>query len=110
VHAFIPGLFRVIACLQGFCNPANAGGMAFGLGDVGAGVDMGGWDEAAGNVGLESGREGPKTIKSLVRRIQKNVRNARDQGYQAHLTELTVDLRCWGVCRGWGRYSTVSPT
>jgi len=87
VHAFIPGLFRMITLLQGFCNPANGGMMPFGLGDIGPGVDMSGWDEAAGNLALELVREDtPKTVRSLIRRIQKNVKNARDQAYQPRLS------------------------
>jgi hypothetical protein len=76
IHAFIPGLFRIISCLQGFCNPANAAGMPFGLNGIGAMVDQGGWDEAAGNT--PSDESGNKTIRDLVNRLQKNVRNARD--------------------------------
>jgi len=57
--------------------------MPFGLGDIGLGVDMSGWDEAAGNLSLELVRDDtPKTVRSLIRRIQKNVKNARDQAYQ----------------------------
>jgi hypothetical protein len=80
VHAFIPGLFRIIACLQGFCNPGNAGGMPFGLRDIGAMVDMGGWDEAAGNTTSDDNNN-VKTIHHLVKRLQKNVRTARDHAY-----------------------------
>jgi exportin-5 len=80
IHTFIPGLFRIIACLQGFCNPLNAGGMPFGIQDIGAMVDMGGWDEAAGNTSSDEGSN-EKTIRTLVKRLQKNVRNARDHAY-----------------------------
>lgn len=91
VRSFVPGLFRVIACLQGFCNPANAGGMPFGLQDVGTMVDMSGWDEAAGN--SSQNQSNVKTVRTLIRRIQKNVRYARDQAYVPQLVELTVDSR-----------------
>ena len=80
IQAFVPGLFRVISCLQGFCNPANAGGMPFGLQGIGAIVDMGGWDEAAGNP-TPHDESGVKTVKSLIYRLQKNVRIARDHAY-----------------------------
>jgi hypothetical protein len=80
IQAFVPGLFRVIACLQGFCNPANGVGMPFGLQDIGALVDMGGWDEAAGNP-IQHDESGVKTVKSLIHRLQKNARNARDHAY-----------------------------
>jgi hypothetical protein len=50
--------------------------MPFGLNGIGAMVDQGGWDEAAGNT--SSDESGKKTIRNLVKRLQKNVRNARD--------------------------------
>ena len=72
----------MIACLQGFCNPDKQGGMPVGLQGVGVGVDGSGWDEAAGNVsGREEGDGGMKTVQTLVHRLQKNVRVARDQAY-----------------------------
>ena len=56
--------------------------MPFGLGDIGAMVDMGGWDEAAGNPPpSEQENSNSKTVRTLVRRLQKNVRNARDHAY-----------------------------
>jgi len=79
VQNFAPGLFRIIACLQGFCNPANAAGMPFGLRDIGGMVDMGGWDDAAGNPSQRDSNV--KTIKNLIQRLQKNVRTARDHAY-----------------------------
>jgi hypothetical protein len=79
VQNFIPGLFRIIACLQGFCNPANASGMPFGLRDIGGMVDMGGWDEASGN--LNERDSTTKTVKTLIQRLQKNVRIVRDHAY-----------------------------
>jgi hypothetical protein len=78
IHNFLPGLFRVIACLQGFCNPANTGGMPSGLRDIGLMVDMGGWDDAAGNPPVEFPS---KTVRTLIRRLQKNVRIAREHAY-----------------------------
>ena len=95
VRNFVPGLFRVIACLQGFCNPANSEGMPFGLQHVGTMVDMSGWDEAAGNSTHEESNV--KTVQTLIRRLQKNVRNARDQAYDFTIQKLTSDLLCWGV-------------
>src|SRR5205814_46421 len=70
IRAFVPGLFQVIACLQAFCNPANRAGMPFGLQDIGATVDMSGWDEAAGYASSED-NTGPKTIKSFMHRLQR---------------------------------------
>lgn len=80
VQNFVPGLFRVIACLQGFCNPSNAGGMPSGLQNIGVMLDMSGWDEAAGNPPQRSDSN-TKTVQTLVRRLQKNIRNARDHAY-----------------------------
>lgn len=80
IHLFLPGFFRVLASLQGFCNPANAGGMPFGLNNIAEKLDMGGWDEAAG-IPSERDDSAPKTIQSLVYRLQKNVRSARDYSY-----------------------------
>jgi hypothetical protein len=79
VQNFVPGLFRIIACLQGICNPANAEGMPFGLRDIGRMVDMGGWDDAAGNPNQKDSTV--KTVKTLIQRLQKNVRTARDHAY-----------------------------
>ena len=50
--------------------------MPFGLRDIGGMVDMGGWDEAAGNPNQQDSTV--KTVKTLIQRLQKNVRNARD--------------------------------
>jgi hypothetical protein len=80
IRAFVPGLFQVIACLQAFCNPANGVAMPFGLQEIGATVDMSGWDEAAGYASPPEDT-GLKTIKSLVHRLQKNVSSARDHAY-----------------------------
>jgi hypothetical protein len=57
--------------------------MPVGLQGVGAGVDGSGWDEAAGNVvGGDEGEGGRmKTVQTLVHRLQKNVRIARDHAY-----------------------------
>jgi len=54
--------------------------MPFGLQDIGATVDMSGWDEAAGYASSQD-NTGPKTIKSFVHRLQKNVSSARDHAY-----------------------------
>lgn len=80
VHNFVPGLFRIIACLQAFCNPVHGSGMPFGLQDIGAMVDRGGWDDAVGNPPNQQ-ENNTKTVKNLVQRLQKNVRNARDHAY-----------------------------
>ena len=70
----------MIACLQSFCNPANEAGMPFGLQGLGPSVDVSGWDEAAGNPSSkeEGTGEGRKTVQTLIHRLQKNVRIARD--------------------------------
>jgi len=44
-------------------------------------VDVGGWDEAAGNTPQRDDEERTKTIETLVRRLRKNVRIARDHAY-----------------------------
>jgi hypothetical protein len=76
VQNFAPVLFRAIQCLQAFCNPANAAAMPYGLQGIGPTVDTSGWDEAAGNVTLEHSSN-IKTVQSLLRRLQKNIRRAR---------------------------------
>jgi len=76
---FVPGVFTAIASLQAFCNPANAGGMPYGLQHLGVGVDRSGWDEAAENVTQEE--SDVKTVQNLIRRLQKNVRRARNSSY-----------------------------
>jgi hypothetical protein len=83
VHTFVPGVFRVIACLQRFCNPEKQGAMPFGLQGVGNSVDMSGWDEAAGNPSAseDEATTTTKTVQTLIHRLQKNVRVARDHAY-----------------------------
>ena len=100
---FVPGLFQVIACLQGFCNPANAGAMPFGLRDIGPTVDVGGWDEAAGNSARQN-RPPVKTVQSLIYRLQKNVRTTRDNAYCICLRGLMTALCYWEVYRVLGVY------
>jgi len=77
--------------------------MPFGLQDVGAMVDMSGWDEAAGYP-AQHDDTGVKTIKSLVHRIQKNVNTARDHAYGTCCSWLIVASVCWVVYRGWEKY------
>ena len=55
--------------------------MPFGLAGIGGVVDVGGWDEAAGNTPQRDDEERTKTIETLVRRLRKNVRIARDHAY-----------------------------
>lgn len=83
VHTFVPGVFRVIACLQRFCNPEKQGAMPFGLQGVGNSVDMSGWDEAAGNPSAseDEATTTTKTVQTLIHRLQKNVRVTRDHAY-----------------------------
>jgi len=66
------------------------------LNNIGDNLDMGGWDEAAG---IPSDRDdsAPKTIQSLVYRLQKNVRSARDYSYALVVFVLMTDLRPLGV-------------
>lgn len=91
VQSFIPGLFGAIACLQAFCNPANAGGMPSGLQNIGVTVDISGWDEVAENVTSPDDAD-VKTVQHLVRRLQKNVRVARDYSYLPSSWSLTIVL------------------
>lgn len=60
--------------------------MPFGLHGVGNSVDMSGWDEAAGNPSsaTEEGATTTKTVQTLIHRLQKNVRVARDHAYLPH--------------------------
>ena len=80
IRNFLPGLFSAIACLQGFCNPANSNRMPFGLQGIGALVDESGWDEIAG---ISPVLDETKTVKTLIRRLLKNVRIARDHSYSS---------------------------
>lgn len=78
--------------------------MPFGLQDIGATVDMSGWDEAAGYASSSREDTGPKTIKSFVHRLQKNVSSARDHAYAICRLLLMVVLACWVVYQDWGIY------
>jgi len=53
--------------------------MPYGLQHLGVGVDRSGWDEAAENVTQEE--SDVKTVQNLIRRLQKNVRRARNSSY-----------------------------
>jgi len=65
--------------------------MPSGLQNIGVTVDMTGWDEVAENVASPDDAD-VKTVQHLVRRLQKNVRGARDYSYLPSPRSLTVVL------------------